>query len=193
MHSAFFRQTKGPSSCTWPGKEAIRLILLAIPMCTSFLLLVGITSIDGEKKRCLMVVKCIESSFKRKTKSGVTSDNNEELEKLILPFGRSFPLQSRISMAGRLPASTQEKEASVVTRGIIPSAMPVITLPDTASCACQTRDPLPRNPIVNLPYTLLKSGLAWALFSAASFLSYTAKHGKSLLWHWRMLWDLRLT
>lgn len=37
----------------------------------------------------------------------------------------------------------------------------------------------PRNLIVNLPYKLLKSGLAWALFSAVSFLSYAAKHGKS--------------
>lgn len=112
-------------------------------MCTSVLLFVRVTSIDGEKKRCLMVVKCIESSFKRKTKSGVTNDNNKELEKLILPFGSSFPLQSHISMAGRLPASTQEREVSVVMRSVIPSAMPVITLPDTASCACQTRDPLP--------------------------------------------------
>lgn len=126
-----------------------------------------------------MVVKCIESSFKKKTKSRVTSDNNKELEKLILPFGHSFPLQSHISMAGRLPASTQEGEVSVVMRGVIPSAVPVNTLPDTASCACQTRDPLPWNPIVNLTYTLLKSGLAWALFSAMGFLSYTAKHGKS--------------
>jgi len=69
---------------------------------------------DGEMKRCLMDVKCVESSFKRKTKSGVTNDNNEELEKLILPFGRGFPLQSHISVAGRLPASTQEREVSEV-------------------------------------------------------------------------------
>lgn len=63
----------------------------AILMCTSLLLLVRVTSIAGEKKRCLMVVKCIESSFKRKTKSGVTNDNNKELEKLLLPFGSAFP------------------------------------------------------------------------------------------------------
>lgn len=41
------------------------------------------------------------------------------------------------------------------------------------------RDPLPRNTIVNLAHTLLKSGLSQALFSAVSFLFYTAKHGKS--------------
>lgn len=39
------------------------------------------------------------------------------------------------------------------------------------------RDLLPQNPIVNLPHTLLKPGLA--LFSAVSFLFYAAKHGKS--------------
>lgn len=106
-------------------------------MCTSLLLLVRVTSIAGEKKRCLMVVKCIESSFKKRTKSGVTNDNNKELEKLLLPFGSAFPLQSHISMAGRFPASTQEREVSVVMRGVVPSAVPVITLPDTASGACQ--------------------------------------------------------
>lgn len=82
-------------------------------------------------------------------------------------------------MAGRLPASPQEREVSVVTRGVVPSAMPLIALPDAASCAWQVRDPLPRNPTVKLPYTLLKWGLARALFSTAGFLSYAAKHGKS--------------
>lgn len=62
----------------------------AILMCTSLLLLVRVTSIAREKKRCLMVVKCIESFFKRKTKCRVTSDN-KELEKLLLPFGSAFP------------------------------------------------------------------------------------------------------
>lgn len=111
MHLAFFRQTERSfSACLC--KETIGLIFPAFLLCTSLLLLVGGTSIDGEKKRCLMVVKCIESSFKWKTKSRVTSDNNKELEKLILPFGRSFPLQSCISMAGRIPASIQEREVS---------------------------------------------------------------------------------
>lgn len=88
--------------------------MTAILICTSLLLIVRVTSIAGEKKTCLMVVKCIESSFKMKTKSGITSDNNKELEKLILPFGSSFSLQSHISMVGKLPASTQEREVSVV-------------------------------------------------------------------------------
>lgn len=68
-----------------------RVVLPAILMCTSLLLLVRLTSIAGEKKRCLMAVKCIESSFKRKTKCRVTNDNNKELEKLLLPFGSAFP------------------------------------------------------------------------------------------------------
>lgn len=145
MYLAHFRQTEGPSFCTWPCKETIRVVLPAIPMCTSFLLLVRTTCIAGKKKRCLMVVKCNESSFKRKTKSKVTNDNNKGLEKLILPSGNSFPLQNHISMAGMLPASTQEREVSAVTRGVILSAVSVITLPDTASCACQAKDPLPWN------------------------------------------------
>lgn len=175
MYSAFFSRKEGSSCSAWLCKEAIRLVLPAIPMCTSLVLFVGGTSIDGEKKRCLMVVKCIESSFKRKTKSGVTNDNNKELEKLILPFGGSFPLQSCISMTGRIPASTQEREVSVVMQDAIPSAMPVITLPDTASFARQMRGPLSTKPSREFPYTLLKSGLARALFSAANFLSYMAK------------------
>lgn len=79
-------------------------------------------------------------------------------------------------MAGRFPASTQEREVSVVMRGVIPSATPAIT-----HCLTQplllVRDPLPQNPIVNLPHTLLKPGLA--LVSAVSFLFYSATHGKS--------------
>lgn len=98
-----------------------------------------------------------------------------ELEKPILSFGSSFPLQSHISMAGQLPASTQEREVSSYLR----CHTFCNACYHTTSCACQTRDPLPWNPIVNLPYIVLKSGLAWVLFSAASFLSYTAKHGKS--------------
>lgn len=116
MCSAFFRQTERSSFSAWLCKEATGLIFPAFLLSTSFLLLVGGTSIDGEKKRCLMVVKCIESSFKWKTKSRVTNDNNKELEKLILPFGRSFPLQSCISMAGRIPASIQEREVSSYVR-----------------------------------------------------------------------------
>lgn len=86
-----------------------------ILMCTSLLLLLRVSSLAGEKKRCLMVVKCIESSFKRKTKSGVSHGSSKEFEKLILPFGSSFPLQSRINVSGRLPASPQERGVSVVT------------------------------------------------------------------------------
>lgn len=132
-----------------------------------------------------MVVKCIESSFKRKTKSGVTNDNNKELEELLLPFDSAFPLQSHISMAGRFPASTQEREISVVMRGCPGLAQPATEVSYLLLSHCLTqplllvRDPLPQNPVVNLADTLLKSGLARALFSAVSFLFYSAKHGKS--------------
>lgn len=178
MYSVFFRQMERSSFSAWLYKEAIGLIFSAFLLCTSLLLLVGGVSIDGEKKRCLMDVKCIESSFKWKTKSRVTSDNNKELEKLILPFGRSFPLQCCVSMAGRIPASIQEREVSSYVRCYTFCNACDHTAPCNLLCLSDMRS-FSMKIYCEFPLCTSEARLGLSSSQCTTFLFHPAKNGKS--------------